>query len=380
MELIRKQAMDSADTYHIQKPRVLFIGKRFYTNRDALAEAYGRIYQLPNEWAASGITTELWLVDYHSRESTRHKDGSLSIVSMPLLGLGMLIKILSNLFFKQSYTHVVASGDCYIGLLGYAVAKRSKSCFVFDVYDKYDDFSGYHRFLGLDLFPYLLEHAGRCLFASQALMKNLGRPQKKDLIVSNGLDTQRFQPLEMAHCRSELKLPASGVFVGYFGGMEPDRGVQDLVEAVIQLRCEGIGIELLIGGKLDPSVNLEIQGVRYVGNVPFDKMPLMLGACNLLAVPYRRSSLMDAGASNKIAEALACARPIAATETPNLVANFPETAKRLAGRLAEPSNPMALAQVIRDQINNPILGCLAPGWDWPSIALETAHELNLLSE
>ena len=38
---------------------VLFIGKRYYTNRDALAERYGRIYQLPWNWANAGVHTHL---------------------------------------------------------------------------------------------------------------------------------------------------------------------------------------------------------------------------------------------------------------------------------------------------------------------------------
>lgn len=33
---------------------LLFIGKRHYTNRDALAERYGRIYQFPCSGLSSG--------------------------------------------------------------------------------------------------------------------------------------------------------------------------------------------------------------------------------------------------------------------------------------------------------------------------------------
>ena len=30
---------------------ILFLGKRFYTNKDALQERFGRIFHLPMEWA-----------------------------------------------------------------------------------------------------------------------------------------------------------------------------------------------------------------------------------------------------------------------------------------------------------------------------------------
>ena len=32
--------------------RILFLGKRFFTNKDALLERFGRVYQLPSIWAA----------------------------------------------------------------------------------------------------------------------------------------------------------------------------------------------------------------------------------------------------------------------------------------------------------------------------------------
>ena len=59
---------------------------------------------------------------------------------------------------------------------------------------------------------------------------------------------------------------------------------------------------------------------------------------------------MDAGASNKIAEAIACERPIVATKSPNLYANFAKQALELEKYLAEPSNPKSLAMAIEKQL------------------------------
>ena len=70
---------------------ILFIGKRFYTNRDALTEKYGRIYQLPYHWAKAGVDTKLWLIDYHSTEFITQQDDSLAIISTPVKN-GSVIK------------------------------------------------------------------------------------------------------------------------------------------------------------------------------------------------------------------------------------------------------------------------------------------------
>lgn len=356
---------------------VLFIGKRFYTNRDTLEEAYGRIYQLPLAWASQEIRSELWLVDYHGKTSISRMDGSMTVSSTPIRSIAFIKKLGSLLLSAKPYTHVVASGDCYIGLLGYLAAKKLGASFIFDVYDKYDDFQGYRSLPGVDLFGFLLERAQHRLFASTALLKQLEGEPKTSTLVPNGIDYTRFQEMDIATCRQKLQMTPDTPLIGYFGGMEPDRGIQDLIDAVSLLRSQGTPITLLLGGKANGNINFETQGVEYLGNIPYEQMPLMLGACDLLAVPYRRSAVMDAGASNKIVEALACARPIVATRTPNLVANFETTAKSLEYRLADPGDPQSIAQVIKDQLNDPILGTTPPGWSWPEIALNTARQLEL---
>ena len=104
--------------------------------------------------------------------------------------------------------------------------------------------------------------------------------------------------------------------------MEPDRGVQDLIAAVQILREQGQSIELLLGGKAHDSLQLDQPGIRYLGNVPFADVPYALAACDVLAIPHRRSAFLDAAAPNKVGEALVMQRPIVATRSPNLTANF----------------------------------------------------------
>lgn len=359
---------------------VLFIGKRFYTNRDALREKYGRIYQLPWHWSQAGIETKLWLVDYHTRETVRETDGSLRVVSTPVRNLALFRHWLSGRFTRGGHPDVVvASGDCYIGWLGLRVARRLRARFVFDVYDKYDEFAGYHTPPGFDLFRHLLTKADVRLFASRALMEQL-QHSSSDSLLPNGLDVNRFTPRDMATCRGGLGLPSSETLVGYFGGMGADRGVADLIEAVQILRAQGSGITLVLGGKPNPQLDLHQEGVIYVGDVPYERMPDALAACDLLAIPYRRSPFMDAGSSNKIAEAMACRRPIVSTRTPNVLANFPAQAEQLGslGLLAEPGSPESLARSIRMQAEQRVLVELPFDMTWRDLARRLADRLGLL--
>lgn len=374
---------DHADVHLPYRPArctvsVLFIGKRFYTNRDALREQFGRIYQLPWHWANAGIATQLWLVDYHSRERVSQRDCGLEVVSTPVRNLAVFRRWIVEVFRRrQKPDVVVASGDCYIGLVAYGIAKQLRARFVFDVYDKYDEFGGYRRLLRFDPFRYLLQHANHRLFASRGLMATLRCDSDTDHLVPNGVDTRRFRPMDKARSRCALGLPESATLVGYFGSMEPDRGVDDLIAAVQSLRNSGMPVELLLGGKARPGLDLAQPGIRHLGNLPFAQVPTALACCDVLSVPYRRSDFMDAGASNKIAEAIACGRPLVATRSPNFAANFPAQAAQLDGVLATPGNADDIARVISAQLRNRTTVEMPVGISWPEIANPLAHRLSL---
>ena len=359
--------------------RVLFVGKRFYTNRDALAERYGRIYQLPLHWAAAGISCHLWLLDYHTRETVRRRDAALSVVSTPVRGLGWLREWRESVRNPgpDGYRCVVASGDCYLGLVAYRVARRLGARFVFDVYDKYDEFPGYRRLPGFDPFGFLLRHADARFFASRALMARAGGDAARDLLVPNGIDTQHFRPLDRDAGRTALGLPPDVPLVGYFGSMDPDRGVDDLVAAIERLRSEGLPVELVLAGKRRADLDLGRPGIRYLGNLPYAQVPQALASCDVLALPYRHSALLDMASSCKIAEYMAAARPIAATRTPNLSANFPDQARILDDLLAAPGDVASLARSIRAQLAERRLATASPRMAWDAIAADAAARLGL---
>lgn len=355
--------------------KLLFIGKRFNTNRDVLLEKFGRNYQFPLHLAQSHSVT-LWLVDYHSKTTIQCSDGPLTITSTPVKNLAVFKHyLLGGYKSTQPIDMVIASGDCYIALMAQRIAKKLKAKFIFDVYDKYDEFGGYVRPLGFDLFGHLLKTADMRLFASHALLHSLGQPEH-DAILSNGLDANHFRPIDKAEARHKLQLPADATYVGYFGSMEPDRGVQDLITAVQILRYQGLEVELLLGGKANPNLNLNQSGICYLGNVPFENVPYAIAACDVLVIPHRRSAFLDAAAPNKIGEAMVMQQPIVATHSPSLISNFPEQTEELEPYLAEPGNPKSLALAIRQQLLDLKIVTVPSNIYWDDISASIAQHFE----
>ncbi|MDR3416688.1 MAG: glycosyltransferase [Nevskia sp.] len=349
--------------------RLLFLGKRFYTNKDALSERFGRIHHLPLEWSKRLPQVRSWLVDYHSREPRSVEEGALRIDSAPALGWSCLRLLRAALRFRPEV--VVASGDCYIGLLGWVLARACGATFVFDIYDKYDDFGAYRTPPGFDLFGFLRRGADRCLFASRALAASYAGEARRgppDAAVPNGIDPAGFRPLPPERCRAELGLPAAARIAGYFGGMEADRGVADLVAAVALLRAQGLDLRLLICGKRHPDTALDHDWIDYRGVVPHAQMPLYVNACDVVAVPYRRTSFMDMGASCKVVEYLMCRRPVVSSRTPNFVGNFPRQAAELESCLFECGDVEGLARALRLQLQAPVLASVPADYNWERIA------------
>lgn len=356
---------------------VLFIGKRFYTNRDALREKYGRIYQLPWHWSQAAIATKLWLVDYHTRETLRAADGGLRVISTPVKNLTLFRYWLSGRGLHDGKPDiVVGSGDCYIGWLAMRVARRLRARFVFDVYDKYDEFAGYHTPPGFDLFGHLLAKADVRTFASRALMERVGG-RGQSILIPNGIDTALFRPMDKSACRKEVGLPEEATYVGYVGSMSADRGPADLVAAVQLLRGSGQDVQVLLAGHKDATTVWTQPFVRYLGNVPYARVPKVMGCCDVLALPYRRSDYLDMASSCKIAEYMAMGRPLVATDTPNFARNYPDATSQLGELLAKPSDPSDLARVIAIQLRNPRFIATSEGASWQFIASQAMADIGL---
>jgi len=295
-------------------------------------------------------------------------DDSLAIISTPVKNGSVIKQYWQESRSKKKPEIIVASGDCYIGLLGYRLAKKLNAKFVFDVYDKYDEFGAYFNFFWFNSYQFLLRNSDICLFASKALAEYHQSKVKRFIIVPNGIDDELFKPIDRNEARKQLGLDESRVYIGYFGTLDVDRGIDDLLAAHAILIAEGKKYELLIAGKSRQGLDINKPMVNYLGNLPYDRVPVAMATCDILTLPYRHSSYLDMASSCKIAEYLAVEIPIVATKTPNLEKNFEIQIIQLKNMLALPNEPKSLSEKIKLQLEKRVVADTSSEHSYKSIS------------
>jgi len=177
------------------------------------------------------------------------------------------------------------------------------------------------------------EHADRVVAVSRALKINLyslGAWRADVVVVPDGVDGKRFFPRDKTSCARKLGLEPDRRRVLYVGSIEEAKGVGVLLVAFEKLK----GAELVLVGRGETRKYPPRPNVRFVGPVPYEQIPLWMGASDLVVQPS-----FSEGFGMTVIEALSCGRPVVATES----GGPQDTVVEDVGILVPPGDPEALA-------------------------------------
>ncbi|MGA2351485.1 MAG: glycosyltransferase [Terracidiphilus sp.] len=163
--------------------------------------------------------------------------------------------------------------------------------------------------------------------------------------VINGCDLSAFHPSDRREARQKLGIDANAETVVYIGRMDIKKGLRELVEAAAILRMDRPNLRMyLIGDGPDKylveNVIRDSNATSYIHAVPacaFDDVAIWMAAADVVTLP----SYME-GCPNVVLEALACGRPVVATN----VGGIPEILGDECGELVPPRSPVKLAQAL----------------------------------
>ncbi|HWR17298.1 MAG TPA: glycosyltransferase family 4 protein [Terriglobales bacterium] len=191
------------------------------------------------------------------------------------------------------------------------------------------------------------------------LMLNNGLPSAKSTVIGNGIDTERFFPVDQAEARKRLDLPRDQKILVSVAALKRHKGFPLLIPAVQKLREKGLNVLLLLIGdgegadeakKMASELGIADR-VRFLGIVPNQELQNWYSAADASVLASTRE-----GWPNVLLESMACGTPVLATN----IGGIPEVLNsEKLGILTEPNVESVCTGLCR---------ALSTSWDREAIA------------
>ncbi|MCM8819643.1 MAG: glycosyltransferase family 4 protein [Candidatus Omnitrophica bacterium] len=208
---------------------------------------------------------------------------------------------------------------------------------------------------------------------------------KKILVIPPGVDLEEFKPLQEKKNDEKIIL-----FLGILDEFHSYKGLDFLIKAFVVVKEKILNTRLLIGGegilkkhyqKLVSSLKLEDR-VNFLGFIPQEKLISYYNSCDVFVLPS--VSEIQEGFGLVLLEALACAKPVVATDVVGVAKDIREFK---AGIIVKPQGVKELAeaiiQILSDeklakQMGKSGLELVRKNYNWTDIArkiLELYHSV-----
>lgn len=170
----------------------------------------------------------------------------------------------------------------------------------------------------------VFSQAKRVIAVSDSLKRlaiDLGMSPDKGVVVGNGVDTQRFQPVDRSEARARLGLPAKASILISVGALVERKGFHRVIDCLPALLTDHPDLHYLIVGGSSPEGDMSAilrqqvgrlnlaERVRFLGALPPDELKWPLSAADIFVL-----ASSNEGWANVILEAMACGLPVVATD------------------------------------------------------------------
>lgn len=233
-----------------------------------------------------------------------------------------------------SYDLVHAHFGFYSGLLP-AIFKKRPLVITFHGSDAQIDIHRSRLYKALQVF--VVKRADRLIAVSRstadALVRDLGADPAKVSVISSGVRTDIFRPMDRAYCRANLGIEPNEKVVIFVGQLNDLKGVDLLFEAASRLSH----VQFVLVG--DGFLKHGPFNCRFLGPRPNEEIPELLCAADVLALPSRSE-----GTPVAILESFACGIPVVASR----VGGIPDVVRDgYNGYLIEPGDVDALVDRLK---------------------------------
>ena len=188
-------------------------------------------------------------------------------------------------------------------------------------------------------------------------------------IIPNGCDASIFHPAPRDGARRELGIAPEAQLLAYVGRLVPEKGLNELLDAVQSLSGSNPQLELAMIGegpmhaqiverlKAEPRLRVHMVGAQAPAAVA-----RWMAAANLVTLPS-----YSEGHPNVLVEALACGRAVVATD----VGGIPEVVDDGCGILVRPRDATALAHALTRTLDR--------DWDEKALSRRFSRDWNAVA-
>ena len=279
----------------------------------------------------------------------------------------MLMSTIAAIFQRRPDVVIATSPQFFTAVDGYLVSRLRRIPFVFELRDLWPASITAVGAMKPSRIIKWLERLEMFLYRKAALivavteafkdeLQSRGIDPGKIIVVQNGVDLQRYQPLAPSQTLiDELQLNDKFV-VGYVGTHGMAHGLPKVVEAAQLMKSDPNVVFLFAGGgaeraSLEADVKARnLKNVRLLPMQPKSRMPEVWSVCNLALIPLRDTPLFSSVIPSKLFECMAMGIPVVMSIPEGQATKIVQDTQ--CGVVIPPEQPTQLVDAIRKLKND----------------------------
>ncbi|MFV9677311.1 MAG: glycosyltransferase [Methanosarcinales archaeon] len=241
---------------------------------------------------------------------------------------------------KEAGIDVVVAAHIFAGAAVIKAAKKYGVPVVFDLKDWFPDSAAAYyknRVLKWALWngvwrvtKYNLDRSDRITTVSPSLVEKLNKYGYNAKLITNGVDTAIFKPMDSRAGKRLLGLDEDCFVMGFVGAIERWYALDEVVKAFNDLLQVRANAKLLIvGGSLFTDYEKELKRlvkekgigdkVIFTGLIEYKELPSYISAIDVCLIPLAPRLWRNIALPNKFFEYSACGKPILSTTIPDVM-------------------------------------------------------------
>lgn len=176
---------------------------------------------------------------------------------------------------------------------------------------------------------YNLSRSDKITTVSPSLVEKLKSLGFSADLITNGVDTDLFQPMDGGNVRRELGIGTDEFVIGFSGSVERWYALDEMIRALPEiLRFHPATRLLIIGGSLFTSYDTELRllaqemgvadRVIFTGTKPYHELPRYIACMDVCTIPLSPPQWGDIALPNKFFEYSACGKAILMRPIPDV--------------------------------------------------------------